>query len=229
MRHRRIGDERPRRRDRRLVGGDHRARDRHALRRAGAAGGEEHGRPIRGRVIDVKGRARRARRLGDQRRERVGVEDRLRPRGGEIGACGLGRRAGAKRIGRQRHMHEAAAQAGELQRQRVDAGGRERADPVAGTKAISLRQQRGELTRQPRRFAVAQRAPALRRRLAQQHAVGRLIRPEIQALQNIGRLGRRRQRERNTRRCAEPCVSSSAIAGAGIPPASTSLLRIAQR
>jgi hypothetical protein len=94
-----------------------------SISRAGAAGGEEHRRPIRRRVSDIGGRARRAQRLRDQGSERVRVEDRLGLRGGETGAGGL--RPRAKRKRRQRHMHEQAAQAGELQRQRIDAGGRE--------------------------------------------------------------------------------------------------------
>jgi hypothetical protein len=57
-----------------------------------------------------------------------------------------------------------------------------------------LRQQRGELTRQAPGLRVMQRAPAGERRLAQQHAIGRLMRPQVQARQNIRRIGRRRQR-----------------------------------
>ncbi|MPL80522.1 hypothetical protein SDC9_26423 [bioreactor metagenome] len=147
--HRPLGKEGPERDGGGLAGRDLAAGDGDALRCAGAAGGKEDRGPVPGLRRMIGARRGRWHRVGQGKAaggmarggdDQIGLRDRKKAH------CLLPARI-AERKGRQRDMDEAAAQAGEPQPQRRDAGGQQRRHPRAGAQAMRRHEPVAQLPR----------------------------------------------------------------------------------
>ena len=182
----------------RLVRGDHAARDRHAFRRAGRAGGEVDRRRIAAAVRRaVEGRAAAGRgqladivdrRPGDGRQRFDDVaggilsKDQRRPRDRQQAGEPVAsvRRAGQRR--RQRHVHQSAFEQRELQHRMVDTCPGDRRDRATRRESHAVEAHRRGV-RAPVNLVPARRAGADRATDRDGSAVGGG--PAVEAVENI--------------------------------------------